>query len=105
MEIDFSHYRMNDYLWIDIYKKKLGKDAFHKFLDTVYSWLLRLKPGESINIATSKPITDQNRDLFIKSACLFISEGHDGYEFSNNYTVITHKANQPVIWNKKKKEK
>lgn len=91
MDIDFSHYRMNNYSWIDNYKEKLGVDTFRKFQNAVYDWLLKLKKGESIDMVSNKQITDQNRDLFIKTVCLFISEGNGDYEFNEKYTKVTHR--------------
>lgn len=91
MDIDFSHYRMNNYFWIDSYIGKIGSETFYKFQNTVYNWLMNLKKGESIDVMQNERITDKNRDLFIKTVCLFISEGNSNYEFNENYTTVIHR--------------
>lgn len=105
MSLNFSHHRMNSFSWIEEYKEKLKPEVFFKFIDMVYAWLGELKPGQTLLLSGRKNITNQNRDLFIKTVCLFITEGHEDYEFTNDYTAVIRKENKPIIWNKKKQLK
>lgn len=104
MGLNFSHHRMNDLLWVEQYQEKLSPKVFFKFIDTVYAWLENLKPGQKLILSQEKNITNQNRDLFIKTTCLFISEGNSEYEFSNDYTAIIRKKKIPIRWKKKEEE-
>ena len=95
MAVDYSNHRMTDWKWVDQYKERLGKEDFDKFLNMIYSWLMDLKPGQSIDIINHEKITERNRDLVIKVCCLFISEGNTGYQFINDFTKITNNSHVP----------
>jgi len=89
--INYSHHRMNNYDWIQSYHSNMGKKAFNLFLNRVYKRLMKMNIGEIYDL--TKKVQEANRDLFIKCACLFISEGNSHYSFSDDYTTIyiTHK--------------
>lgn len=88
METDLSRYRMNDYAWIEIYKKKMGNQAFYEYRDSVYHQLMSLQPGQYFDIV--KNVRQENYEVFIKICCMFISESNSNYEFFANYTKIKH---------------
>lgn len=86
---DYSHQRMTDYLWVDEYISKMGKDNFWKLLNDRYKWLMKQPVGWVYNITLSKVLESEiARDLFIKTVCLFISERNGDYQFSKDFTTI-----------------
>lgn len=95
MKMDYSASRMTDLQWIEDYSQRLGKEKLDDFIRIAYGWLMDLDPGQTIDLTSHPKITDRNRDLFIKIGCLFISEGNNGYEFSNDYTKITNNSYVP----------
>lgn len=59
----------------------------HAYINKVYSMLNELKPGQSIVIA--KLVSEQNLNMFIKSACLYIIEcKQNNIEISNDYRIV-----------------
>ncbi|WP_419033053.1 hypothetical protein [Dysgonomonas gadei] len=89
MNADYRHMRMLDFSWINEYISAMGKDAFWKLLNERYKWLMKQPRGWIYNIALSKVLEgDITRDLFIKTVCLFISEGNGDYQFSPDFTTI-----------------
>lgn len=95
-EIDLSKHRMNDYDWVDKYINERGRDEFYKYLNSVYGFLLEMKPGTFFRIEGN--VKPENIDLFIKICCLLICERYDSkqefeteYIFSNDYTKIIHR--------------
>lgn len=90
--MDFSVYKMSDYNWIKTYQDKLGKITFNAFVDKVYGILDRVKEGQSFDISADISITDRNRDLFIKVACMYIADGNENYSFSEDHTIISRIA-------------
>lgn len=89
MNANYEHLRMTDYMWIDEYCRRMGQEAFWKLLNERYKWLMNKPRGWVYNIVTSKNIvTDTTRDVFIKTVCLFISEGNGDYQFSEDFTTI-----------------
>lgn len=89
MEINYSSHRMTNYDWIRTYSSSLGMSSFSLFRDRVYSRLMKLQSGEVYDL--KQKVSEANRDLFIKCACLFISEGNSDYSFSDDYTLIYKK--------------
>ncbi len=89
MKADYSVYRMNDYKWIDAYITVMGNEAFFRLLHERYTWLMAKPVGWIYNLTMSKILkTDNDIDLFVKTGCLFISEGHGDYQFSEDYTIL-----------------
>lgn len=89
MNENYAHMRMSGYKWIAEYVAKMGKEAFDKLLNLRYGWLMSKKCGWIYNVADSKQLkSDQDKDLFVKTVCLFISEGNGDYQFSEDFTVI-----------------
>lgn len=89
MTENYSHMRMSGYNWVATYVAKMGKEAFDKLLNMRYGWLMSKKHGWTYNLSESDRLkTDQDRDLFIKTACLFISEGNGDFHFSEDFTVL-----------------
>ncbi len=89
MAPDYSNMRMTNYVWIDEYKSRMGKDNFWKLLDERYKWLMKQPVGWVYNITLSISLSKTlARDLFIKTVCLFISEKNGDYQFSEDFTVI-----------------
>lgn len=84
--VNYSQYRMTNYDWIGSYLSYMGKTSFDSFLNRVYARLMKMNVGERFNLTTK--VKEQNRDLFIKCACLFITEGNGHYSFSEDYTKI-----------------
>ncbi len=82
----YQAYRMNDYGWIQTYKDKMGVDDFKKYVNEIYEMLLNMKPGDKFPI--DRNVKQENIELFIKIVCLFISEGNDNYDFTNDYKVV-----------------
>lgn len=83
---NYSQYRMINYDWIRSYCSIMGKINFDSFLNRVYARLMKMNVGERYNLTLK--VQEQNRDLFIKCACLFITEGNGHYSFSEDYTKI-----------------
>jgi hypothetical protein len=79
---------LTDSSWIMEYAAKMGQDNLFRYKNEVYKLLYNLKVGESITI--SKWVKPENLDLFIKTACCFISESKGCYMFYKNYTIIKH---------------
>lgn len=90
--MDFSMHKMTDYNWIKTYQDKLGKITFNAFVDKVYGILCRIEEGKSFNLSTDISITNRNRDLFIKVACMYIADGNENYSFSEDHTIISKMA-------------
>jgi hypothetical protein len=100
--MDFSAYKMVNFDWIKIYQDKLGRSVFYAFIDKVYGILNRMQEGQVFNLSTDISITDRNRDLFIKVACMYINEGNENYSFSNDYTLITVVSNKSAYQDNKR---
>lgn len=100
--MDFSAYKMVNFDWIKIYQDKLGRTVFYAFIDKVYGILNRMEEGQVFNLSTDISITDRNRDLFIKVACMYINEGNENYSFSNDYTLITVVSNKSAYQDNKR---
>ncbi|HMM02004.1 MULTISPECIES: hypothetical protein [unclassified Dysgonomonas] len=89
MNADYRHMRMTNYQWVEEYSSRLGKEAFWKLLNERYKWLMKQPRGWIYNLELSKLLnSDIIRDLFIKTVCLFISEGNGDYQFSPDFTTI-----------------
>ena len=89
MNANYSHMRPAGFGWVAAYVKKMGKEAFDKLLNQRYGWLMAKTSGWTYDITVSKNLkTDADKDLFVKTVCLFISEGNDAYEFTEDYTII-----------------
>lgn len=88
MNLDYSKHRLNDFTQLEKYKQELGKDVSSRFIDTVYSWLMKMQINDRIDITKKSEITNRNRDFFIKVVCLFIFEGNDSYLFTSDYTEV-----------------
>lgn len=89
MTPDYSHMRMNDYKWIYHYIEVMGRTKFFELLYSRYKWLMSKPQGWTYYLPLSEKLdTDEEKDLMIKTVCLFISEGHGDYQFSENYTTI-----------------
>lgn len=89
MNSDYAHMRMTDYCWVARYIDKMGEEPFFKLLNLRYKWLMSKSRGWIYNVAKSDKLeTEQDKDLFIKTVCLFISEGNGDYQFSEDFTTL-----------------
>lgn len=89
MIANYSHLRMTNFQWVEQQMISMGKTEFFKLFDKYYAWLLSQKPGWVFNLTISKVLkTEADRDLFIKTVQLFISEKHGDYEFSEDFTIL-----------------
>lgn len=104
--MDLKQYRLNDWIWYDLYKNKYGLDAFNQYKDKIFKMLSELKPGRLYDLTDVEAkgskifiITysidgiekqEANPDLFIKLCCMFILSFCD-YEFSENFDKIMRK--------------
>ena len=86
---NYSQHRMNNYDWLSEYKKKMGKEAFCKYVDGVYRFLIEMKQYTFFSI--EKNVKTESRDLFIKICCMFIHEGNSEYVMSEQYDKIIRK--------------
>lgn len=87
--VNYSAMRMVDYSWIEMYMARMGKKAFLKMYKDNYRWLITRPVGWAFNLVVSKQLEkDSDKDLFIKQACLFISEGNGDFSFSEDFTTI-----------------
>jgi hypothetical protein len=77
---------MEDYGWIGTYKERMGAEGFREYRNRVYEMLHAMKPGTAF--AIDLYVKEYNRDIFIKTACLFITEGNIDWEFSDDYKNI-----------------
>lgn len=82
----YSIYRLMDWAWVDTYKSRMGNEAFHYYVNSVYGMLLKMNPGDRFEI--EKTVKAENIDLFIKIVCMFIQEEHENYDFSNDYKIV-----------------
>ena len=87
---NYSTHRMTNYDWMTVYERKMGSQAFNEFLNKVFARLASMVTGTAFDIRIK--VREENRDLFIKSACYFIACGNSEYCFSDDYTVITRNA-------------
>jgi hypothetical protein len=71
-EPDYSEHRMQNWEWCLEYRSRMGKEAYCQYVSKVYDFLLSMKPGTFLSIA--KNVKEENRDLFIKTCCMFIQE-------------------------------
>ena len=95
-ETYLSKHRMNNYDWLKEYTAQRGKEAFDKFINDVYKFLLEMKPGSFFQIEGN--VKPENIDFFIKVCCMFIHERYCSkqkftteYIFSDDYTKIIHR--------------
>lgn len=90
MTTDYSHMRMFDYKWITVYISMMGKENFWKLLNDRYKWLMVQPVGWVYDITQNEDLKKRKieRNLFIKTVCLFISEGNGDYQFSKDFTTI-----------------
>lgn len=82
----YSIYRLTDWDWVNAYKSRMGNEEFHYYVNSVYEMLLNMTPGDSVEI--EKTVKTENTELFIKIVCMFITEQHENYDFSNDYKII-----------------
>lgn len=89
---DYSHHRLNsdDDLkpyYSKLFKTKTGSITFWKYTERAYRKIVMMVPGETLlvdNIASS-----DNRDVFIKLVCTFISIGFaQGFSFNTTFTEL-----------------
>jgi hypothetical protein len=96
-----------DWTWWETYKSARGSDALHTFVDNVYVFLMKMKPGSFFRIEGG--VKPENRDLFIKVCCIFMDEYRympgwtDYYEFNTDATEI-RRVRLPVPEKKKNKK-
>ena len=95
-EKDLSKHRMNNYNWLKEYTSQRGKEAFDKFLNDVYKFLMNMEPNSFFQIEGN--VKPENIDFFIKVCCMFIHERccskqrfNTQYIFSDDYTKIIHR--------------
>ncbi|NDV45822.1 hypothetical protein D0T49_01995 [Paludibacter sp. 221] len=90
--INLIHHRpedLNDFSWYEEYEKQMGEKELRSYVNKVYGLLMDLPEGESFSI-TAK-VDPRNYNLFIKAACLFISEQKaQNFEFNSKFTEIRH---------------
>lgn len=84
-QINLTIYRLNAWSDFDKYLNVPDRSAFWKFTDNVYNELLKLRPGESIDII--KQVHPDAMDKFIKICDMFISDGHSEYGFTYDYKI------------------
>lgn len=82
MLIDYSAYRLQSNSEIDELLSKHGH-RFMTFVNGVYKALMEMKPGDRYEFELH--VKPQNRELFVKVACMFINEQKDNdYVFTDN---------------------
>lgn len=97
---NYGMYRLTGWGWIDRYKKKMGIDLFHTYVNNVYNELMRMNVGDVFSL--EKEVKEENRELFIKIVCMFIQEGNNDYEFSPDYKIV--KRNEKITMVKKSRK-
>jgi len=89
MNLDYSNYRLNSISELEPFRQRLGNDIFWNFIISVFEWLDSMEVGDSIDISNNSRITNQNRELFIKTTCYYMQQyGNDDYMFTNDYTSL-----------------
>lgn len=86
----YETYKLIDWDWIQVYKTRMGKEAFQQYVNDVYRLLLTMLPGKPFNI--EEKVREENRELFIKIVCMFISEGNGNYGFSDDYKKVRYEG-------------
>lgn len=108
--MNLSHHIPQNNDWLKAKMYEMGVPQFMEYSNRVYKLLLDLQPGCFINIANTKAVSEQNRELFIKCCCLFFTEKGNpftGYEFSADATKITRREPivfKPSMWHKQSKK-
>jgi hypothetical protein len=69
---DYSQHRPQDWEWCNEYRSRMGDEAWWKYINDVYGFLLSMRPGNFLSV--EKNVKPENVDLFIKVCCLFIQE-------------------------------
>jgi len=69
---DYTNHIMKNWDWCAEYRFRLGKEAFYKYVDNVYTLLSEMKSESFFSI--EKNVKPENRDLFIKCCCMFMQE-------------------------------
>lgn len=88
--MSYSHLRLNNESELNPFIQRLGKKEFKKYLERVYSKIIRMKSGERFRI--DDLVIEENRELFIKLLCLFIwMHGTNTFIFSNDYQYFIRK--------------
>jgi len=96
--MSLSHHRPENNDWIPQAKQQVGDAAFVAYGNRVYDLLLRIKAGTYFDI--NKQVQEENKSVFIKFCCLFLSENGNpfrNYEFSNDYTRMMHKKVEEIV--------
>jgi hypothetical protein len=63
------------------------------FVNKVYGILMDMKPLEAMNI--EKNVQPANREIFIRTVCLFVHEGNTDYEFTPDWSAVRRLAEKP----------
>lgn len=84
--VDLSQYRLNSWNEIRNYLTQSDAGSFWIYLNRIYKALMTMKPEDEIDLL--KEVAPENREKFVKIACLFISEGNADYIYSNDYTKL-----------------
>ena len=69
---DYSEHIMKNWEWCDRYRSLMGTAAYEKYVGSVYGLLMEMQPGSFFSI--EKNVKPENRDLFIKTCCMFMKE-------------------------------
>ncbi|MDR1437136.1 MAG: hypothetical protein LBI65_03350 [Candidatus Symbiothrix sp.] len=89
---DYSQHRPQDWEWYNEYRSRMGDEAFNKIFNAIYSFIREIPEGQFFDITKVK---EENRDLFIKTSCLFVLEQRhyigDLWSLSEDYTKFIHK--------------
>jgi hypothetical protein len=98
---DFTSHLPKNWNWYEFYRNKLGHYQLLEYTNQVYRLFINMKPGTFFSI--EKNVTEENRDLFIKTCCMFIDETYhaplctEGYfELSSDCTILSHR-NKPLL--------
>ncbi|MDR1981349.1 MAG: hypothetical protein LBQ39_07010 [Tannerellaceae bacterium] len=85
---DLSVHRLNSFTELDAICEKIGKEKFHCYRELVYSQLGSLPAGILFSVVDKVRV--ENQEVFIKMACLYMSEteGNCNIEFTGDYTKI-----------------
>lgn len=92
-----QEYLQDGHAGVDRDCMEMGVDVYRTYLNRVYSAVVALKPGQSIDIQARS--TAKTRGRFVRALWLFIQDGGEAV-FSDDYSKII-RISTPVIETKK----
>ena len=91
--MNYSQYKLTSTSEIEAYQTKAG-ERFTIFMNAVYNVLMKMNAGDEYHF--TRHVKEENREMFVKTACLFMSEQREqDFTFNESYTII--KRDFPLI--------